>query len=152
MKAQVANYSHVNQLVKVCQRMHEKSSWSWLEFNPTHVRRGLMNAVRLDGNDALFVEDEDGNITGILLATVDRFFINKQIYATDIHFMCDKGGIQLFAAFRRWAIKHGADMIIMGIANEDTTGKVHKFYEMVGMEPIGDAWVLNLKNEQEIAA
>jgi hypothetical protein len=152
MKARVANYSHVNQLVKVCQRMHAKSSWSWLDFNAAHVRKGLMNCVRLDGNDALFVEDDEGVITGVLLAAVDRLFISKKIYATDVHFMCDKGGIQLFAEFRRWALEHGADMIIMGIANEDATGRVHKFYEMVGMASVGDAWILNLKNDQEIAA
>jgi hypothetical protein len=152
MKAHIANYSKVNQLVKVCKRMHEKSNWDWLEFNTAHVRKNLMNAVRLDGNDALYVEDDEGKITGILLAAVDQFFINKKIYASDIHFMCDKGGIQLFAEFKRWAREHDADMIIMGIANDDQTGRVHKFYEMVGMKPIGDAWVLMLENEQEMAA
>jgi hypothetical protein len=152
MKAHVANYSKVNQLVRVCKHMHQKSDWAWLEFNVAHVRKNLMNAVRMDGNDALYVEDDEGKITGILLAAVDQFFINKKIYATDIHFMCDKGGIQLFAEFKRWAREHGANMIIMGIANDDTTGRVHKFYEMVGMKPIGDAWVLELEDKQEMAA
>ncbi len=152
MKAKIANYSVINQLVKVCKHMHETSSWSWLEFNAAHVRRGLMNAIRMDGSDALYVEDEDGSITGILLAAVDQFFINKRIYATDIHFMCDKGGIQLFAEFKRWAVEHEASMIIMGIANDDETNRVHRFYQMVGMKPIGDAWVLMLDQEQEKAA
>ena len=152
MKARVANYSKVNQLVKVCKHMHEKSSWSWLEFNPAHARKNIMNTVRTDGSDTLYVEDDEGNITGILLATVDQFFINKQIYATDIHFMCDAGGIQLFAEFKRWAIEHNANMIVMGIANDDETNRIHKFYEMMGMIPIGDAWVLKLDTEQEKAA
>ena len=132
--------------------MHEKSSWSWMDFNVAHVRKNVMNTVRLDGSDALYVEDDEGNITGILLATVDQFFISKQIYATDIHFMCDSGGIQLFAEFKRWAIEHRANMIIMGIANDDETNRIHKFYEMMGMVPIGDAWVLKLDTEQEMAA
>jgi len=40
----------------------------------------------------------------------------------------------------------------MGIANDDETNRIHKFYEMMGMIPIGDAWVLKLDTEQEKAA
>ncbi len=152
MKASVANYSHVAQLVKVCKEQHGKSAWAELEFNSTLVRKNLMNCVRTDGMDALMVKDGDGDITGVLLAMVDQFFVCKEIYATDVHFMCDAGGIQLFAEFKRWAKEQGASKIIMGIANDDPSGRIHRFYSMMGMRRIGDAWVMNLTEVQEKAA
>lgn len=152
MEASIANYGDIAQLVRVCKEQHNKSSWKKLDFNPVLVKRNLMNTVRTDGMDALIVKDEAGKIHGVLLATVDQFFMNKALYATDVHFMCDKGGIQLFAEFKRWALKHGAAKIIMGIANDDPDGRIHAFYKAVGMHPVGDAWVMDLDNTQEMAA
>ena len=147
MKAFRANYADINPLAKLCQRLHQTSSWKELEFNMTLVRKNLMEVVREPGMDVLAVKDDEGNYTGILLATVEQFFICKELYATDIHFMCEKGGIQLFAEFRRWAKEHNAKKIVMGIANDDPEGKVHAFYKMVGMRQVGDAWVYDLQDE-----
>ena len=152
MRAYAANYGDVAQLVKVCQQQHEKSSWKELVFNPVLVKKNLVHTVRTDGMDALIVKDDNGKIQGVLLATVDQFFMNKMFYATDVHFMCDAGGIQLFAEFKRWARKHGARKIIMGIANDDPDGKIHAFYKAMGMRSVGDAWVMDLDDSQEMAA
>jgi len=139
-------------MAKLCRRLHDVSSWKELAFNPTHVRKNLMTVVREDGLDALVVSDDEGALKGILLASVDEFFISKERYATDVHFMCEAGGIQLLAEFKRWAIEHGASKIVMGIANDDPDGRVHEFYKAMGMRPVGDAWVMDLKNSQEKAA
>ena len=152
MKASIATYGDVAQLVRVCQQQHKKSSWKELVFNPVLVRKNLVHTVRTDGMDALIVKDDGGKIHGVLLASVDQFFMTKALYATDIHFMCDAGGIQLFAEFKRWAREHGASKIIMGIANDDPDGRIHAFYAAVGMRPVGDAWVLDLDDVQEKAA
>lgn len=147
-----ANFGDIPQLVKFCRDQHAKSSWKALEFNTVHTKKNLMRVVREPGMDALYVRNEDGLITGVLLATIDQFFVNKMRYATDIHFMCDSGGIELMAEFRKWATENGAKKIIMGIANDDPDGRIHRFYEMVGMWPVGDAWVFDLDDEQEKAA
>lgn len=152
MEATIANYGDIAQLVRVCKQQHDKSSWKELVFNPVLVKKNLMRTVRTDGMDALIVKDDAGKIHGVLLACVDQFFMNKAFYATDVHFMCDKGGIQLFAEFKRWALKHGASKIIMGIANDDPDGRIHAFYEAVGLRPVGDAWVMDIDELQEIAA
>ena len=152
MKASIANYGDVAQLVRVCKCQHEKSSWRELPFNPVLVKKNLVHTVRTDGMDALIVKDDEGKIQGVLLATVDQFFMNKAFYATDVHFMCDAGGVQLMAAFKRWAVEHGAIKLIMGIANDDPDGRIHAFYEAVGMRSVGDAWVMDLNNMQEKAA
>jgi hypothetical protein len=152
MKASRANYGDISQLVRVCKQQHEKSSWKELAFNPVLVKRNLVHTVRTDGMDALIVKDDGGKIHGVLLATVDQFFMNKMFYATDVHFMCDAGGIQLFAEFKRWAREHRASKIIMGIANDDPDGRIHQFYKAVGMRPVGDAWVMDLDSTQEMAA
>lgn len=152
MKALVANFAHVNNMAKLCKELHGQSSWKELEFNSNHVRKNLMRVVRDDGMDALIAMDDENKMQGLLLASVDQFFICKDIYATDIHFMCRAGGIQLLAEFKRWAIKHGASKIIMGIANDDPLNRVAAFYKMAGMQNIGDAWVMDLKDLQEQAA
>lgn len=152
MKAKIATYGDIAQLTKLCKRLHAQSSWADLEFNPAHVRKNMMQIVRDPGMDVLAVKNDVGEFTGVLLATVDQFFICKKRYATDIHFMCEQGGIQLFAEFKRWAKQHGASKIIMGIANDDPENKAARFYKMVGMRPVGDAWVMDLQESQEKAA
>ena len=152
MKASTANFGDIASLVKLCRELHSASSWKELTFNPVHTKRGLMNVVRTDGMDVLIVRDDEDVIQGLLLATLDQFFICKEMYATDIHFMCRSGGIQLLAEFERWARRHGAKKIIMGIANDDPTGRIHGFYEAVGMRPIGDAWVKDLNELMERVA
>jgi len=149
MRAGIAKYTDVTAVVKVCRKQHEQSSWKELKFNPVHVKRNLLRLFRSDTDDVLVVKDDEGKIGGVLLASLNQFFVSKELYATDIHFMCDFGGIQLFAEFKRWAIKNGASMLLMGIANDDETGRIHKFYEAMGMKPVGDAWVLKLEPEQE---
>lgn len=152
MKVVTANFGHVHAMLRFCKGQHEKSSWRALPFNPVHVKKNLMKMVRDPGVDALIALDDGGAITGVLLASIDQFFVNKMYYATDVHFMCESGGIQLFAEFKRWAVRNGAKKIIMGIGNDDPDGKIHRFYEMVGMWPVGDAWVYDLDEEQEQAA
>ena len=152
MRVEVANFGNVHAMLVFCKVQHAKSSWKSLPFNPVHVKKNLMKMVREPGVDALVAFDDAGIITGVLLASIDQFFVNKMYYATDVHFMCESGGIQLFAEFKRWARRNGAKKIIMGIGNDDPDGKVHRFYEMVGMWPVGDAWVYDLDEEQEQAA
>lgn len=152
MQTSVANFSDVLAMTKFARLMHDKSSWKHLEFNPTHVRKNLMAAVRTEGTDAIVAKDSEGKVVGLLIAAVDQFFISKDLYATDVHFMCESGGIQIMAEFKRWAKKHGARHIIMGIANDDPEGRTARFYEMLGMRAIGDAWVMDLDDKQERAA
>lgn len=152
MKARVANYSHVNQAVKACQVQHEKSSWSDLPFSSALFRKNLARMIRTDGMDILIVQDDKDKITGVLLATVDQMVFSKTIYASDIHFMCDSGGIQLLAEFKRWSREHGAKMIVMGIGNTDPEARIARFYALSGMTQRGDAWVMPLDNLQEKAA
>ena len=152
MKARVANFGDVNRMAKVCQLLHAKSSWKNLTFSPTHVRKNLMKMVRDPGLDALIVENDERAIRGVLLASMAEFFICKQWYATDVHFMCEAGGIQLLNEFKRWALEHGATKIVMGIANDDPSNRTARFYEMVGMDHIGDAWVWDLTEFMENAA
>lgn len=152
MKARVANFADVYKVAKLCQRLHGQSSWQSLPFNPTHVRKNLMKMVRDDGLDVLIVENDEHEAKGVLLASMAEFFVCKEWYATDVHFMCEAGGIQLLNEFKRWALKHGAKKIVMGIANDDPNNRTARFYEMVGMQSVGDAWVWDLTEFMENAA
>lgn len=152
MRARVANYGDVNQMATLCRLLHAKSSWKALAFSPTLVRKNLMKMVRDPGLDALVVETDEGEMKGILLASMAEFFVCREWYATDVHFMCEAGGIQLLNEFKRWALKHGAKKIVMGIANDDPENRAARFYEMVGMQHVGDAWVWDLTEFMESAA
>jgi len=152
VKARVANFAALTVVTKFCRARHAESSWAEVPFNPVLFRKNLMLMVRTPGTDVLVVETEQGAVTGVLLASLEQLVFNKMVYATDIHFMCTGGGIPLLAEFRRWAIEHHASKIIMGIANDDPSGRVHKFYEAMGMKPVGDAWVMDLADQQETVA
>ena len=152
MKAGVAKYSDMNAMVQLCRRQHEQSSWNDLDFNAARVRKNLVRLIRSPNMDALVVRDESGTIQGLLLATVDQFFMSNTIYASDVHFACESGGVQLLAEFKRWAYAHNAKYMIMGIGNDDPDTKVSRFYKAVGMHQRGDAWVLPLDQSQEKVA
>jgi hypothetical protein len=108
--------------------------------------------IRTEGTDVLVVEDETG-LQGVLLAGMDQFFMNKQWYATDIHFVCDKGGPALLQFFFEWAQRHGAKCVVMGIATADPEGRIARFYQLMGMKQIGTAWVkmFHVEHEEQAA-
>lgn len=152
MKARTANYADLNQLVKFCRVHHDKNEWNFLPFSSAKVKENLVGMIRTGGTDIIVAEDDDGKICGLLLAGMDQFFTCKQWYATDVHFVADKGGREILAYFFEWAQAFNAKAVVMGIATADPDGRIARFYKLMGMEQIGSAWVKRFDNEQEQAA
>lgn len=153
MQVELARYGDVKALAQFCRRHHEKNDWNFLPFSTTKVRESLVEMIRTDGMDVIVArDDESGEICGMLLAGLDQFFMNKQWYATDVHFVADRGGRAILRRFFQWAQEHGAKMVVMGIATDDPDGRIAGFYKAMGMEQLGAAWVKRFHVEQEQAA
>ncbi len=152
MKVSIGNYSHVNAVVKFAAVQHEKSSWNDVPFSAALLRRNLARIIRTDGMDILLAQDAEGNVCGVLLAMADQMVTSKTVYATDAHFACEAGGVQLLAEFKRWSREQGAKFIVMGIGNLDAQGSTARFYELSGMHQRGDAWVMDLREQEQKVA
>ena len=104
MATRLAKYGDVKKLTLFCRQHHDKNDWNFLPFSSTKVRESIVEMIRTDGMDVILsCDDESGEIQGMLLAGLDQFFMNKQWYATDVHFVADKGGRELLRAFFKWS-------------------------------------------------
>lgn len=146
MEVRTATYQDLNPLVAFAKARHDASDWAVLPFSPTKVRNNIVTMIRTEGMDVLLAEDE-GEICGMLLAGIDQFFFNNMTYATDVHFVAERGGFQILRAFFRWAEERGCRAVIMSVANSDPEGRVAKFYESCGMQSVGNAFVRWLGQE-----
>jgi predicted GNAT superfamily acetyltransferase len=149
--ARVATYADLARLVKLCKRQHEKNDWNFLPFSSAKVKENLVTMIRTPGMEVL-VAEQDGELCGLLLAGLDQFFMNNQWYATDVHFVADRGGRELLKLFFRWAQQHGAKACVMGVATADPEGRIARFYAACGMQQVGTAWVKRFDTAQEQAA
>jgi hypothetical protein len=152
METRIANYADVAKVVKFAKKHHKALEWNVLPFSSQRVKENLCTMIRTEGMDVLIAE-KDGEIKALLLAGLDQFFMNKMIYATDVHFVADSGGYALLRKFFSWAREHNAKACIMGIATADPLDRIASFYEASGMVRIGSTWVKWLdENLQEQAA
>ena len=153
MRARVANYADLAELVKLARRHHELNDWNFLPFSSQKVRNKLVTMMRSPGTDVLVAEDEDRKLQGMLLAGLYQFFMNQQLYASDVHFVADKGGVELLRLFFKWAEERRAQMCFMTIATADTEERVRGFYEACGMERIGMIYVkrFHVEPQEQVA-
>jgi len=149
MKVYRARYEDVFPIVAFCKKFHATSGWERVPMDIDVLRKNIVTVVRTMGYDVLVAKDDEGRVQGILIATTDRMIFGKTRYATDAHFVANKGGLQLLREFERWSREQDAACIIMSIATADPEGRIEKFYELAGFERIGTAFVKWLE-EQDV--
>jgi len=146
-KVYCARYEDVNDIVVFGKKFHKESSgWERVPFVVDTFRKNIVSTVRTQGYDVLVARDE-GKVVGFLIAATDQMIFGKTRYATDVHFVAHKGGLQLIREFEKWARNHAAACMIMTIATSDPEGRIERFYEAAGLERIGTSFIKWLEQE-----
>lgn len=138
----------VTRLVKFCRQAHAESAWSWVPFSPGSLRRSILLMIRREDHVALGAF-EDGEPVGFLFGTVGQVIYGNTIYATDLEFVARKGGKQLLAAFKDWAMKRGASVRIHGTSNPEETEHrdraKDRWFQMQGLQKTGGMYCERLR-------
>jgi hypothetical protein len=148
MRTRIAKYKDLSAVCRYLTAMHERTGWDFVPINPKVLRESVVNMIRTQHLvDVLVAEDDDGNVRGVLLASVDRFFWSKAHYASDVHFIADGGGASLLTAFKDWAHRRQCTCIVMAVATDDPRAEM--FLEAGGFERRGGAMVCFLTDRPE---
>lgn len=91
------------------------------------------------------VSVRDGKIVGVLFASLEPYFINKnKAWASDLCFIANGGGAQLLKDFKCWAKAAGATKIIMGVSSNNS--RADQLIETLGFEKTGGMYVFHCQS------
>ena len=142
MKVRRGTYNDIAEIVQVKEDYHPNSNLHDIPF----VRKDAVKIVQyyLAASECcpLVVEDDEGQISGLLFASVEPFFFNKAArYATDLMFISNGYGMALLNAFKEWAHEVGVDRIMMGVSSGDV--RADTFLELAGFKKTGGMYVIH---------
>lgn len=140
----VATHNDTAEIIKFLKKYHEEqSNLKDIPFDNKSMTQCVDYYVGM-ARHVCFVYEKDGEIRGVLMASVEPFMFNKnRKWATDILNIADEGGAWLVKRFIAWANMHKVDRIIMGVS----TGleRTNDLYKAMGMTQTGGMFVLNTK-------
>lgn len=98
---------NIPKLIEYGKRWHEKTPFRNLPFSSKNCDR-LLRSAFLSPNEAVWGAFDGNKVRGVLIGAICAYPFFDACYATDIIFIADRDGEQLFRAFRQWAASHGA--------------------------------------------
>jgi len=151
MRTRTAKYADVSGVFKYLKTHHESTGWGLIPINDKTLRTSIVSMIRTQDIADVLIAEEDGEIRGVLLATMDNFFWSKEPYASDVHFIATGGGPALLNNFKDWAQRRKCKCIVMAVATHDPRAEM--FLKISGFERQEGALVCWLdKPAQEKAA
>lgn len=132
-------------VVMLSRRLHEESEWAFLTFSPAAMRKSLDQILRRPDYEVFVAEDAEGNLTGLLIGSVDQVIYGRATFATDVEFAANGGGDELLDEFRNWAVAKGVSVIVMGVSNSGREAAKDRFFRKHGMERSGGMYQEKIK-------
>jgi len=123
------------------QEQHAKSHLVHIKFDRASTAKMVNHTILAQDFCHFIAHDDKGEVVGLLIGMLEPYFFNqRKYYATDMLFISQGQGPQLWRAFRDWAFATVAVEIIMGISSgEERSGQL---LEILGMEKTGGMYVL----------
>ena len=112
----------VDQLMRMCERMHQESVYSFLPFDSQKVRETIDSYLEQPGVYGSFVAEVDRELVGMVGGFVTDYFFSHEKMASDSVLFVEKpyrgtrAAVRLIQAFERWAIASGARELCLGIS------------------------------------
>jgi hypothetical protein len=132
------------EILDLLENYHKSSNLSAIPF----VRRDcakVVTAFMASRSCYTKVAVRDGKITGVLFASLEPFFFNKnRSWASDLLFISNGGGSDLLKDFKCWAKAAGADQIIMGVSSENA--RADRLIELLGFKKTGGMHVFHCQS------
>lgn len=140
MVVREATVADMKDVLDYMENYHKDSNLSDIPFKRTSALKIVEYSIGAKDSVA-FVAYEEGRLRGILLGTLVPFFFNQDSsYATDIMFISDGAGPQLWKKFVEWAKFLGVKRIMMGVSSENP--RASQLLEALGMTNTGGMYVI----------
>ena len=144
MQIREALYGDVGDIIDYMEEYHKDSNLSDIPFDRQSTSK-VIDYLMASKDSTVLVAMDGVEIRGVLFGTIEPFFFNKKrSYATDLMFIADGGGPQLWKSFKDWATFHGVDRIMMGVSSEDA--RAGQLLEALGMKNTGGMYVLRCQS------
>lgn len=142
MEARRATIKDMSGILDLMEEYHKDSNLNDIPFDRPSAVQIIEAFIGSRSTNPLVAVNDKGEIRGLLFGTLEPYFFNKnRSYATDLMFIAEAGGPQLWRAFRDWAFGAGATRIIMGVSSGDP--RASQLLEALGMNNTGGMYVLN---------
>ena len=149
MIRRVFDRKYIPRIIAFGRKFHQRTAMNKLPFSVKRSEKTILGALTSPDCIVLLAEHE-GQITGVLIGAICSYPFFEASYATDLVFIAERDGEKLFRQFALWALKHGVDVLQMGV----TSGLevADKFYAGIGMKSVGGIYIQSLKEDTKCPA
>jgi len=126
---------HIPKLIEYARQWHAKSALKGIAID-TAKSAALLRSAMMDPNGAIWASfDKDKKIHGILIGMVIDWPYLAGRYGTDLLFIADRDGLQLYRAFTQWAKARKVNSLQMGVSSG--LPQAGAFFERMGLQNVG---------------
>ncbi len=132
MGSRIATRQDVWEIVKFLEHYHRyNSNLQDIPFNRRSTSQIVEYYIVTPEHQVWVFDDDHGHIQGVLAGSLESFFFNPEYrWATDLFFIAERGRAWLLKRFSKWAKRHKASRIIMGVSTGDiTAGELYERFE-----------------------
>ena len=145
MSVRRAKYSDAHQLKGLVREAWKSTSYGHLDISESMLTRSVHEYLTHQ-NSQVWVTETEGELTGLLAASIGRLEISEALASSDSVFYCKSGeGRKLIRRYVRWAEKKGAAVIGMGVSSgSDRAGEL---IESAGFNRVGGNYYMGVSGE-----
>jgi GNAT superfamily N-acetyltransferase len=146
-----AAHGDVGAIVAMGARMHAESAYSFLPYDAEKVRRCVLEHIAHPETLCAFVAVDGGAPVGMMGGYISEYFFCGEKIASDMVVYVEPGrrgtlaAARLIGAFREWAAARGAREICLGISTGREPARTGRFYERLGLRPVGGVYKQRLE-------
>lgn len=149
MAIRFATVDDIPALVALGKRMHAITRFRVFRYDEERVTKALRSAfgVGKDRYVCFVAEDGEKQVTGVLLAVLERHIFTDQVTASIMHYdvlperRMGGYGLRLIRAMEQWAANRKVAEISFGINSGDNFERVGAFARRIGFTCVGGNFV-----------
>lgn len=155
MTIRFAQLSDIPACIELGRQLHQMTRFSIHAFQPDRISTNLQSLIEVGQNQKrshclLLAENSGAQLTGCLLACIERHIFSDQPIASVITFgvlpQNRMGGtaLKLLDAFKKWALNRGEFEINAGVNSGLQIDKTDRLMKRLGFEVTGGNYALRL--------
>ena len=143
-------------LFKLAAQMHVETDFRFYDFDPGVAISGLGNWLGTDPNSVMFVADIDGEVIGMLGATLrGTWFGRDKLASEELFYVLPEhrgsgAAQQLLQSFCDWAAEVGAQHLRAGVATGSGPA-AETLYQRFGMHYVGGNFSAHIPRAEELS-
>ncbi|MCJ0762040.1 GNAT family N-acetyltransferase [Variovorax terrae] len=138
-----AQASDIPRLVELGRRIHAESRYAWMPYSAQRAWRYLEQALPSKQHCAMVVQQSDGSLAALLLASAQQYaFSNNFAVQIDVFYVLPQlrgspAALRLLGALRKWA--DNRDVVEIWLLDRFTgaPNRNHRLLEKLGLTAVG---------------